>query len=43
MLFSEEMDNTIKLRYKFKILWGYTFKKEKIFKSFVTDIYIIQL
>jgi len=27
MLFSEEIDNAIKLGYKFKILRGYTFKK----------------
>jgi len=43
MLFSEEMDNAIKLGYKFQILWGYTFKKGKIFKSFVTDLYNIRL
>lgn len=43
MLFSEEMDNAIKLGYKIKILWGYTFKKGKIFKSFVSDMYNIRL
>jgi len=43
MFFSEEVDNAIKLGYKLKILWGYTFKKGKIFNSFVTDLYKIRL
>jgi len=43
MLFSEEIDNAIKLGYKFKILRGYTFKKGKIFNSFVTELYNIRL
>jgi len=43
MLFSKEIDNTIKLDYKFKILRDYTFKKENIFNLFVTELYNIQL
>lgn len=43
MFFSEEIDNAIKLGYKFKILWGYTFKQGKIFHSFVRDMYNIRL
>jgi len=43
MVFSEEMDNAIKLGYKFEILWGYLFKKAKIFSEFVTVLYNIRL
>jgi len=43
MLFSEEIDNAIKLGYKSKILRDYTFKKENIFNLFVTELYNIQL
>nr|YP_009715275.1 hypothetical protein [Russula subnigricans]QGK88081.1 hypothetical protein [Russula subnigricans] len=35
MIFSEEINNAIKLGYKFEILWGYTFKGEIIFKDYV--------
>lgn len=40
MLFSEEMDNAIKLGYSFEILWGYTFEKDYIFKEYVDFLYI---
>lgn len=39
MIFSSEMDNAIKLGYKFEILWGYTFNKENIFKDYVDFLY----
>ena len=39
MLFSMEMDNAMKLGYKFEILWGYTFNNENIFKNYVTFLY----
>ena len=43
MIFSDEMDNAIKLGYKFKILWGYTFDKENIFKEYVQTMYNFRL
>lgn len=39
MLFSAEIDNAMKIGYKFDILWGYTFKKGYIFKDFVNKLY----
>lgn len=39
MIFSAEMDNAIKYGYKFKILWGYTFKPEYLFKDYVDFLY----
>jgi DNA polymerase type B, organellar and viral len=39
MIFSSEMDNAIKYGYKFNIFWGYTFKKENIFKNYVNFLY----
>ena len=39
MLFSMEMDNAMKLGYKFEILWGYTFDKGNIFKNYVTFLH----
>jgi hypothetical protein len=33
MIFSNEMDNAVKLGYKFQILWGYSFKSDYIFIS----------
>jgi len=39
MLFSMEMDNTVKLGYQFEILWGYTFNNENIFKEYVTFLH----
>jgi len=39
MLFSMEMDNSIKLGYKFEIIWGYFFNKENIFKDYVEFLY----
>lgn len=39
MIFSAEMDNAIKLGYKFNIMWGYTFYKEIIFKEYVDFLY----
>jgi len=43
MIFSEEMDNAIKLGYKFEILWGYTFEKGYIFTDFISTLYDIRL
>ena len=39
MIFSYEMDNAIKLGYKFEILRGYTFKGEIIFEKIISDLY----
>jgi len=39
MIFSEEINNAIKLGYKFEILWGYKFEKENIFKDYVQTLY----
>jgi DNA polymerase type B, organellar and viral len=39
MLFSEEMKNAINYGYKIKVLWGYTFKSENIFKEYVEFLY----
>jgi phage antirepressor YoqD-like protein len=43
MLFSEEMNNAIKLGYTFEILWGYTFEKQYIFKDYVESLYNMRL
>lgn len=43
MLFSGEIDNAIKLGYKFEILWGYTFKKDYIFKDYVKILYGLRI
>jgi len=43
MIFSPEMDNAMKLGYKFDILWGYKFKKENIFKNYVGTLYQLRL
>jgi len=43
MIFSQEMDNAIKLGYKFEILWGYTFDKKIIFKDYVDNLYNLRL
>lgn len=42
MLFSEELYNAEKYGYKIKILWGYTFEKENIFKNYVDFLYTIR-
>lgn len=42
MIFSKEMDNAIKIGYKFDILWGYTFTPGLIFDTFVDDLYLIR-
>lgn len=42
-IFSEEMDNAIKLGYKFNIKKGYLFKKGFIFKEFIQDLYQMRL
>jgi len=39
MMFSEELFNAMKLGYKFKILWGYTFDSDIIFKDYVEFLY----
>jgi hypothetical protein len=41
-LFSEEIYNAEKKGYSFKILKGYLFEKQNIFKDFVNDIYKIK-
>lgn len=43
VIFSNEIDNAIKLGYNFKILKGYTFNKEIVFDKFVTDLYDLRL
>jgi hypothetical protein len=42
MIFSSEMDNAIKLGYKFEILWGYTFQSDIIFKDYVDFLYVLR-
>lgn len=43
IIFSEEMYNAMKFGYKFEILWGYTFKSDFIFTTFVNELYKIRL
>jgi hypothetical protein len=43
IIFSEEMDNAKNFGYQFEILWGYTFKKEYIFKNYVDYLYNFRL
>ena len=43
MIFSAEMDNAMKLGYKFEILWGYKFERKNVFKSFVNTLYNLRL
>ena len=43
MIFSAEMDNAAKFGYKFEILWGYTFKKDYIFKNYVNILYGLRI
>lgn len=43
VIFSNEMDNAIKLGYKFNILSGYTFAKGIVFDKFVNDLYEMRL
>jgi hypothetical protein len=43
VIFSEEMDNAIKLGYKFKIIKGYTYQRKIIFDNYVNDLYILRL
>jgi hypothetical protein len=43
MIFSEELINAEKFGYTFEILWGYTFKSEVIFKSYVDFLYNLRL
>jgi len=42
VMFSEELMNAIKCGYKFKVLKGYTFDSDFIFKEFVDDLYEIK-
>jgi len=42
ILFSEEIYNAMKYRYKFKILRGYLFEKDLIFLEYVKDLYFIK-
>jgi DNA polymerase type B, organellar and viral len=39
MMFSEELYNALNYGYQFKILWGYTFEKDNIFKDYVNFLY----
>nr|QWO71395.1 DNA polymerase [Termitomyces sp. K1Ag] len=41
--FSEEINNAIKYGYKFKIIRGYLFEKQKIFSEFVDYIYKLKV
>ncbi len=43
MLFSKEINNAIKLGYKFEILWGYKFEPKNIFKAYVDCLYKFRL
>jgi len=43
MYFSEELYNAKKYGYKFDVLWGYTFKKDYIFKEYVDKLYNLRL
>jgi len=43
MLFSEEMYNAMKFGYKFEVKWGYTFKSDYVFETFVNELYKIRL
>jgi hypothetical protein len=43
MLFSPEMDNSMKYGYNFNILWGYIFSKGFIFNPFISDLYELRL
>jgi len=43
MIFSAEMDNAMKLGYKFEILWGYKFEHKIIFKDYVENLYQFRL
>jgi len=43
MIFSEELYNAEKFRYKFNILWGYTFERKNIFKEYVDTLYNLRL
>jgi hypothetical protein len=43
MLFSSEINNAMKLGYKFEILWGYTFNSENVFKEYVDTLYKLRL
>lgn len=42
VIFSPEMDNAIKLGYKFKILKGYTYNSKIIFSNYVENLYKIR-
>nr|YP_009487265.1 hypothetical protein [Russula foetens]AWB36167.1 hypothetical protein [Russula foetens] len=43
MIFSSELDNAMKLGYKFEILWGYKFEPENVFKDYVDCLYQMRL
>lgn len=43
MILSGEMDNAVKLGYKFEILWGYKFQRKNIFKDYVETLYSLRL
>lgn len=44
MFYSKEIENAIKLGYKFEVLWGYTFSDRKIiFKDYVDSLYDLRL
>lgn len=40
---SEELYNALKFGYKFEVLWGYTFKKDYIFKDYIDTLYNLRL
>jgi hypothetical protein len=41
-MFSEEINNALKFGYSFKILRGYLFEKDFIFKDYINDLYEIK-
>ncbi len=43
MLFSEEINNAIKIGYKFEILWGYKFEPINVFKNYIDCLYELRL
>ena len=42
-IFSKEMDNAMKLGYKFEILKGYQFEEGNIFEVYINDLYKLRL
>ena len=43
MIFSSELDNAMKLGYKFEILWGYKFDSKNVFKEYIDCLYELRI